>query len=406
MQKPWLFVVGMGGNGLFDISKVAHDILKQADIIVSSARCLAHLPKAHYTKNRIPWPIPLESFIPKLNQYREKKVVILATGDPMHFGIGTTLMRHFPKKDILIVPYPSAFSLACARLGWSYETVKMLSVHGSGSERQPHTILASLYPNARILVLPRNHKTPIEIAHFLNTNGYGSSQMTAFSHMGNPNEQDFTATAHDWNHTVPDFHILAIKAISDNGTVKTGCTSGISDTLFKHDGMLTKQEIRAITLSNLKPTPSALLWDIGAGSGAITIEWLRSADSMQAICIEHCAKRTDYIRQNALNFGVPIPTIIENSVPQALENLPAPDAIFVGGGLSLPTICMSINALKTGGRLVTNAVTLESEKILLELFKNYGGSLTRIAVSRASPMSSDFHSWHTIAPVTQWSFEK
>lgn len=397
MQK-WLSIVGIGEDGLEGVSPVGRSLLAQATMIVGGERHLALLPSDD-KREKLLWTSPIADSVKQIIQRRGQSVCVLASGDPMCYGIGITLTRHIPITEMTIVPAPSAFSLACARLGWSFTDVETLSLCG----RDPALLNAVLYPGARILILSADKTTPGMVAQRLIQQGYGDSQITVLERMGGPHERITTGTASTW--TTPDLadlNTIAIHAHSPFPIPHSHRLPGLPDTAYHHDGQLTKREVRAITLSALSPLPGQLLWDVGAGCGSIGIEWMRSDRRCRAIAIEQHPDRLQYIADNATALGVPHLQIVAVAAPSALQDLPEPDAIFIGGGLTTPDLLETCwKALRPGGRLVANAVTVEGEQLVFQWQGKLGGNLTRIAIQRAEPVGK-FLGWKAMAPVTQW----
>ncbi len=331
---------------------------------------------------------------------RGRRVCVLATGDPMFFGVGATLAARVPCEEMTIVPERSAFSLAAARLAWPLETTTVLSLHGRPVEK----LSLHVAPGARLLILAEK-STPAAVAEWLVAHGFGESRMVALAHMGGKKEQRIEGKACGWNHTVPDLHTLAVECMAGANARWFPRTPGLPDDAFEHDGKLTKREVRSAALAKLKPHRGALLWDIGAGCGSIAIEWMRAAEGAEAIALEPRADRRAMAAKNAAALGVPELDIRDGHAPDALADLREPDAIFIGGGLSEPTIETSIKRLKPGGRLVAHAVTLESEAMLLGAFQRHGGELTRLSMAHAEPIG-EFTGWRPAMPVTQWSWGK
>jgi precorrin-6B C5,15-methyltransferase / cobalt-precorrin-6B C5,C15-methyltransferase len=401
-SQKWLSIIGIGEDGLSGLSPIARSLFEGAEIIVGGNRHLAMLSKSD-RREKLVWTSPIEHSIEEIARQRGQSVCVLASGDPMCFGIGVTLTRRIPLEEITIIPSPSAFSLACARLGWSLTDVEMLSLCG----RDSALLNAFLYPNARLLILSAGKQTPATVAQILVERGYDRSEITVLEHMGGDGERIVKGIANSWNATdIADLNTIAVNCIADSDTIPLSRLPGLPDRAYYHDGQLTKKEIRAITLSALAPLPGQLLWDVGAGCGSISIEWMRSHIRCRAIAIEQNPKRLQYIADNANTLGVPNLKIVLGEAPQILENLPQPNTIFIGGGLTTDLLLETCwNALPIGGRLVANAVTVESEQKLLQWQGKIGGELTRIAISRAEPVGK-FLGWKAIAPITQWIVSK
>jgi precorrin-6Y C5,15-methyltransferase (decarboxylating) len=332
-------------------------------------------------------------------------VTILATGDPMHYGIGATLMRHIEATEMRVIPTPSAFSLAAARLGWALQDVASISLHG----RSVHLLAAHLTPGNRIIALTSTGRTIGEAAEILVATGYGRSKMIVLEHMGGRSEKRIEMDADTLVSERPifaDFNTLAIVCEPGETASLLSSAPGLPDDAYEHDGQLTKSEVRAVTLSRLAPVPGALVWDVGAGCGSVAIEWMRAARGARAIAIEQDAARRAMIAANALALGAPTLEIVAGEAPSALADLAAPDAIFIGGGVTGAGVFEACwMALRPGGRLVANAVTVEGETRIASLRDHFGGDLVRLQVSRAEPVGR-FSGWKPLMPVTLWSVTK
>jgi precorrin-6Y C5,15-methyltransferase (decarboxylating) len=400
-MKPWLAIIGIGDDGLAGLSPAARTLVETAAIIVGGARHLAMLPPGPAA--RIAWCQPFADSTAAIAAERGRRVVVLASGDPMWFGAGALLCRHFPRAEMTILPHPGAFSLAAARLGWPLADCTMLSLHG----RPLDALRLHLAEGRRLLILSEDGTTPAAIARLLSKTGWGPSRLTVLEHLGGPHEATHTATAADWDERrAADLNTVALECRPAPGTRGLTRLAGLPDDAFEHDGQLTKREIRAATLAALAPLPGELLWDVGAGCGSIAIEWLRAADSSTAIAIERDPARAAMIARNAASLGVPRLDIVHASAPAALDGLAAPDAIFVGGGLADPALLPALwEALKPGGRLVANVISTAGERALLDWQASHGGSLTRIAISRAEPLGAQL-GWRALAPVTQLAATK
>jgi precorrin-6B C5,15-methyltransferase / cobalt-precorrin-6B C5,C15-methyltransferase len=408
-MHKWLSVVGIGEDGLEGLGAIALSLIEQAEILVGGTRHLAMLT-AGDRREQIVWSSPLDLTIDRILSLRGKAVCVLASSDPMCHGIGVTLLRHISITEMAIVPSPSAFSLACARLGWALADIETFSL-----THRPVSILASaLYPHARILVLSADKTTPARVAEFLTQAGFGQSQIAVLERMGGAQERWMEGIAHEktamWRTTeVDDLNTIAIACIPDSEAIANSPairTTGLPDAAYHHDGQLTKREVRAITLSSLAPVPGELLWDVGAGCGSIAIEWMRSHPRCRAIAIERKAARRKYITDNATALGVSGLKLVAGDAPAVLDGLPQPDAIFIGGGATTEGLfeaCWEV--LHFGGRLVVNAVTLESEQKVLQWHQQYGGELLRIGIQHTEAIGS-FLTWKPAAPITQWVVTK
>ena len=400
-MSRWLSVVGIGDDGLEGVAPAARRLVERAEILVGSDRHLAMIPEDG--RERLRWPSPISEVRPMLEARRERAVCVLASGDPLCYGVGAKLHKWFDREDIIVIPAPSSFSLACARLGWSLPDVQTLTLHS----RPLENLAAYLGPGARLLALTENGETPGRAAALLTANGYGESRLTVLEHLGGAAENTVTGTAGDWNgRRCADLNTIAIECVADPGAAILPRVPGLPDEAFRHDGQLTKREVRSATLAALAPFPGQRLWDVGAGCGSIGIEWMRAAPHAEAVAIERDPDRVALIAENAAVLGTPRLEVVEGVAPDALEGLDRPDAIFIGGGLSTPGLFERCwQALDGHGRLVANVVTLEGEAELLRLHAEIGGSLTRISVSRAEPVGP-FHGWRPLMPVTQWAVTK
>jgi precorrin-6B C5,15-methyltransferase / cobalt-precorrin-6B C5,C15-methyltransferase len=390
-------VVGIGAGGWPDLGRTPRSALAEAEVVLGSARQLDLLPPS-VTAERIAWPTPLLPALPGLLDAQQgRRVCVLASGDPMFHGIGATLVRLLGAGRVRVLPHPSSAALAAARLGWPLATTDVLSLVTG----EPAELRRLLAPGRRILVLSRDADTPAQVAAVLTGAGHGAAAVTVLEQLGGPAERIVTGTAAGWER--PPGDPLNVVAVDCGDGPATSLVPGLPDEAYESDGQLTKREVRAVTLAMLAPTPGALLWDVGAGSGSIGIEWLRAHPSCRAIAIESSAARVARVSANAATLGVPRLRIVPGRAPEALDGLPAPDTIFVGGGITRDGVldtCLA--ALRPGGRLVANAVTLESEAVLTTAYGKIGGVLTRLAVNRAAPVGG-FTGWRAMMPVTIWS---
>ncbi|QFG20346.1 precorrin-6y C5,15-methyltransferase (decarboxylating) subunit CbiE [Actinomadura sp. WMMB 499] len=383
-------VVGIGADGWDGLGGPAREAVRAAEVLVGGARQLGMLPDVAAECVAVAWPSPMLPALPALfEEHRGRRVVVVASGDPMFFGVGTTLVRLLGAANVRVLPHVSSVSLACARLGWSLEDTDVVTAVG-----RPLSALSRLLaPGRRVLVLSADAGTPGEVADLLAERGFGASEVTVLERLGGPDERVGPPRA--------DVAALNIVAVHCRGA-GVQVVPGLPDDAYDHDGQLTKREVRAITLARLAPVPGELLWDVGAGAGSIAVEWMRAHRACRAVAVEALVSRADGIRTNAERLGVPGLRVVVGEAPEALEGLDEPDAVFVGGGATVAGLidaCWA--ALRPGGRLVANAVTLESESALLEARGRLGGDLTRIEVSRAGPVGG-FTGWRAKMPVTQW----
>lgn len=393
----WLSILGIGEEGVAGLPPLARGLVEGAEIVFGGRRHL-ELASSLIRGEARPWPSPFD--VAGVLAERGRRVVVLASGDPMWHGVGATLLRRMPPEEAMVLPAPSAFSLAAARLGWPMEGVVALSLHGRPVELlRPH-----LHPGARILALTSDADGPAAIAALLRT-GFFRTRITVLEALGGAREGIRSATAADFALTdVAPLNLVALEVVAAPDARILAWAPGLPDAHFEHDGQLTKREIRAVTLSALAPCRGALLWDIGAGAGSIGIEWMLADPSMRAVAIEARADRAARIRRNALALGVPGLSVVEGEAPSALAGLEPPDAIFLGGGAG-DALDAALTALKPGGRCVANAVTLETEALLFARRAAWGGEMIRLAVARAEPVGG-LTGWRAAMPVTQWVWDK
>ena len=393
-MSPWLTVVGIGEDGFKGLGRNARHALLRATRIIGAQRQLDLLPQCIGGERQL-WPSPF-SLEPVLSR-RGEPVCVLASGDPMFYGVGASLVRHVAAEELTILPAPSSVSLAAARLGWPLQEVVTLSVVA----RPLAAINAHLASGVRLLVLSNDGSSPALIAALLTERGFGPSRISVFEHLGGPAERRIDGHAQAWEHTaVADLNLVAIDCLADANAPRLSRLAGLPDSAFQHDGQLTKRDVRAMTLARLAPMPGELLWDVGAGSGSIGIEWMRTHPSCRALAIEAATGRQGLIEHNRDALGVPGLQLVRGKAPAALLGLEAPHAIFIGGGVTRDGVLDTCwQHLRPGGRLVANAVTLQSEMTLMNWRAQHGGELTRIHVAQAQPLG-DFDTWRQALPIT------
>jgi precorrin-6Y C5,15-methyltransferase (decarboxylating) len=400
----WLSIVGIGEDGVQGLSPVAQKLIASAELVVGGKRHLG-LANGLIRGRRLAWPSPIDAALPEIEKHRGRPVVVLASGDPFHYGVGDLLLRSIPADETLCLPQSSSFSLAASRLGWSLQDVALVSLHGRALEG----IVRYLQPGARILALSWDGDTPAKLARLLVERSMGDSALTVLEAMGGPRERvrRTTAAGFDLGNVAP-LNTIALEVAASDGAVVLGLAPGLDDSLFEHDGQLTKREVRAVTLSALAPHQGELLWDVGLGAGSIAVEWLLRHPSLKAIGIEAEPERAARAARNAASLGTPDLEIVQKRAPEAFDGLPTPDAIFLGGGLSDPAVFEAAwSALKPGGRLVANAVSLQSEARLIELFQRHGGELVRLDIAKAGKAGTGaVFVWRPAAPIIQWRARK
>ena len=400
--RRWLSIVGIGEDGIEGLSPMACRLVSEAEVVFGGRRHLG-LAAVLIRGTARAWPSPFDRAVNEVCGYQGRDVCVLASGDPFLYGIGSTLARAMDPSEMRVVPAPSAFSLAAARLGWALPETTLLSFHGRSLDLvRPH-----LQPGARLLALTPDAAGPAAVARLLAQSGFGASRVTVLEALGGSRECIRAALAEAFDlESVDPLNTVAIEVTASSEARIIARASGVSDTLFEHDGQITKREIRAVTMSSLAARRGELLWDIGAGAGSIAIEWMLADPTMRAIAIEARADRAARIRRNAANFGVPGLEVIEGEAPAALEGLERPNAIFVGGGASEAGVLdAAVGALSRSGRLVVNAVTIATEAMLLARHSALGGELIRTAVARVEPLRGA-SVWRQALPVTQWIWTK
>ncbi len=393
-------IVGIGEDGVEGLAPVARSLIQAAEIVFGGRRHLALAAPLIRGASR-PWPSPFEGAIQDVLAHRGRDVCVLASGDPFVYGVGSVLLRHIDAREMVAVPAPSTFSLAAARLGWALPETIQLSLHG----RLLDFVRPHLQPGARVLALTSDGEGPATLARLLADAGFGRSRLTVLEALGGPRERIRAATAAAFDlGDVDPLNAVALEVEASSGARVLARAAGLPDALFEHDGQITKREIRAITLAALSPRRGELLWDVGAGAGSVAIEWMLADPSMRAVAIEARSDRAARIRRNAAAFGVPGLEVVEGAAPAALEGLDRPDAVFIGGGATI-MLDAAVRALRAGGRLVVNAVTAETEALLLQRQATLGGELTRIAIARLEPVGHR-QGWRPALPVTQWVWIK
>lgn len=402
----WLSVVGIGEDGLAGLEPRALERIESAEVLVGAARHLGLVETAKSDARRMRWPSPLPDGIAALDDLRPARTVVLASGDPMWFGIGATLARRYPPAEMEVLPHVSSFALAAARLGWALADTECISLHG----RPEAALEARFAPGVKLLALTSGPGAPAAVAGRLVKRGFGPSRVTVLERLGGPAERIRTAAAGSFDfEDVDRLNLVAVECRPGPTPEVLSCGPGLPDDVFDHDGQITKREVRAATIARLMPLPGALLWDVGAGCGSVAIEWLRCAPRSRAVAIERRGDRRERMRANADRLGVPHLAIVAAEAPAALSDLPSPDAVFLGGGLSgqggSETLKFCLTALAPGGRLVANAVTLETEAALIQAHRVHGGELVRLSIAQAGPVGP-YRGWRAAMPVTQWAWSK
>jgi len=391
-----LAIIGVTEAGFADLSPAVQERVGAADIVIAASRFHACLPAGPRVED---WPSPFAEVYARIETAHDRDLVILATGDPLWYGAGAAIIRHFGAENCEIISNVSGFQIAANRMGWPVASCEKLTVHG----RPIAGILPYLYPRARLLLLAENASTPKAVAQLLTDAGFGAAQLTVLAHIGGDAEARFGGEAQDWIHQdVPAFHILAVDC-SPCHQPAPGVV--LPDTAFENSGKLTKRDARASAIAKLAPFPGAVFWDVGCGSGAVAIDFLRQAPRGTAFAIDRDPVQLAMAKRNATACGVPQLKVVQGDLPDPLASLPRPDAIFIGGGLSPDVIARCQDALRPGGALVAHAVTIESEAVLFSHWQKNSGDLARISLHHADPVGG-FHGWRPLMPVTQWHWIK
>ncbi|WP_260738231.1 precorrin-6y C5,15-methyltransferase (decarboxylating) subunit CbiE [Tunturiibacter lichenicola] len=403
-EQPWLTIVGIGEDGWDGLTAPARRAIESADIIFGGARHLSHVPAVGKAA-RVTWPSPMAPAVQEIltEHRRQRRIAVLASGDPMLYGVGVTLTRELGMGEYRVIPQISAFSLACARMGWAAAEVTLISLVNRPIEQ----LNRYLCPGQRVVIYSEDGATPRAIARLLTDSGYGSSMLYVFENLGGSTENHREAIACSWSiERCGDLNLIALLCAGNANARPLSLVPGLPEEVFETEGQLTKREVRAATLARLAPLPGEQLWDVGAGSGTIGIEWMRTHPSCSCIAFEVHDERARRIMMNAKRLGTPALRVIVGTAPATFDGLQSPDAIFIGGGLTSESMFEECWArLKSGGRLVANAVTVGSEATLATRQKVFGGELVRILVARAEPIGNDL-GWKPMMPITQWTVVK
>jgi precorrin-6Y C5,15-methyltransferase (decarboxylating) len=392
-------VVGLSARGWSDLPERFRSLIQQAEVLIGSPRHLDLMPRFP-AQQRLAWPTPLREQLPMLlRDVSGRRVVALASGDPLLAGIGTTLIEMLGVAEVRIHPAVSSVALARARMGWSEESTQLVRLRGDDLDR----VRRVLFPGRRLIILSRDAASPTAIAQLLTEEGYRDSMITMLGDLDTEAESRIEAAARNWAGPAPALNVVCVTCVGQGQVASLA--PGLPDEAFDHDGQLTKRDLRASALGRLMPRPGELLWDIGAGAGSIAIEWMRSDGSCRAVAVEHNLDRVKRIRRNAEALGAPGLDVRHGEVPDALASLPPPHAVFVGGGVTTETLERSWAALRPGGRLVGHAVTQETEMILVDCWKRFGGELSRLSVEHLEPIGR-YHGWRPARAVVQWSSMK
>jgi precorrin-6B C5,15-methyltransferase / cobalt-precorrin-6B C5,C15-methyltransferase len=392
-------VVGLSARGWSDLPERLRSLIQQAEVLIGSPRHLDLIPRFP-AQQRLQWPSPLREGLPiLLDEVAGRRVVALASGDPLLAGIGTTLIEMLAVAEVRIHPAVSSVALARARMGWPEESTQLVRLRGGDLD----VVRRYAFPGRRLIILSRGADSPAAVAQLLTNEGYGDSVITVLGDLDTETESRIDVAARDWRGRAPALNVICVACAG--GGAAASLTPGLPDEAFDHDGQLTKRDLRASALAQLMPRPGELLWDVPAGPGSTAIELLRSDSGCRAIAIERNLDRVKRIRRNAEALGTPGLEVLHGEAPGALASLPRPHAVFVGGGATAETLERSWEALWPGGRLVGHAVTQETEMILADCWKRFGGELSRVSVEHLEPIGR-YHGWRPARAVVQWSSMK
>lgn len=395
-MHPWLTIIGIGEDGLQGLNHEARCALEKADIVYGGKRHLKLAEAAISGEMRL-WPTPFLSVIDALQALRGQSIVVLASGNPLFYGVGGTLMKHFSSDEMTIYFQPSSFSLAMARMGWPMQDVSCISLVG----RPLNTLKAHIQNGKKLLIMPADGAALMDIAAFFEEIGAAKTKLILLENLGGAKEKIShpITPAEAKEYAVGDLYVIAAECCCP---AKNAYPMGtiLPDDAFQNDGQLTKHDIRAVTLSYLAPRFGQLLWDVGAGSGSISVEWLRAGAQTRAFAIEKNRRRAELIKINAENIGVSCLTLYEGEAADIIPTLEAPDVVFIGGGFTEGNIAETCwKALKKGGHLVANGVTVETETAFQHWVKQHGGRLVKLSSAHIAPLG-DFHVWREALPVT------
>lgn len=390
-----IIVVGIGADGMSGLAQASRAELARATVVHGSRRQL-DLLDGSLTAVRRAWPTPMLPALRTILDGATGDVHVVASGDPLLHGVGTSLIRLHGADNVVVLPHVSSVTLACSRVGWAVQDTEIISLVTS----EPHTAVRR---GGQAVVLSRDSTSPAALARLLTDTGRGDAEITVLEQLGGPAERRRTATAREWAARPPgdvdDLNVIAVRYLPDERRFAI-----MPDEAYANDGQITKQPVRALTLAALAPRPGELLWDVGAGSGSIAIEWCRSGPGCHAVAFERDEGRRKRITENAIAFGARVEVQVD--APGTFDSVPPPAAIFIGGGLTQPGLLEACyDRLTVGGRLVVNTVTVESEAVVAEWYSRYGGHLVRFEYQRGEPLGG-FTGWRPAMPITQWSVTK
>ena len=394
-RAQMIVVIGIGADGMAGLAPASLAELRRATVIYGSQRQLDLLDGSISAVKR-PWPSPMLPALRTILEGAGGDVHVVASGDPLLHGVGGSLIRLYGAERVAVLPHVSSVTLACSRVGWAVQDTEVISLVTAEPQ-------AAVRQGGQAVVMSRDGTTPAELARLLTDTGRGDSEITVLEQLGGPAERRRSARAREWAARPPgdvdDLNVIAVRYLPDGRQFAV-----LPDDAFAHDGQITKQSMRAVTLAALGPRPGQLLWDVGAGSGSIAIEWCRSGPGCWAVAFERDEQRRKRIADNAAAFGAKVE--VHFDAPEAFDFVPPPSAVFIGGGLTRPGLLDACyDRLVVGGRLVANVVTAESEAVLTQWYSRLGGELRRYQHYRGEPLGK-FTGWRPAMPVTQWVVTK
>lgn len=385
-------LIGLGEDGLGGLTDASRKALAEAEVIFGGPR---HLALCDAGARGREWPLPFS--VEPVLEHRGRAVVVLASGDPFWHGVGGTLAQVLDPSEWRGFPAPSCMTLAAARLGWRLEEVTTMGLHAAPFE----VLLPHLAEGARLICTLRDGAAPAALADYLTAQGFGTSRLTVMEALGGPREISREADAATFD--LDDIAAPVVVAIAVSGGAGISHAPGRDAALFAHDSQITKSPMRALTLAALAPRARELLWDVGAGSGSVSVEWCLAAPEARSIAIEPRESRCENIIENARRFGLAgRMRCVHGTAPDALADLPLPAAVFLGGGASEDVLQAIWHRITPGTRLVANAVALETQALLIRWHGMHGGQLLRIDLAQAAPLGT-MQGWQPSRPQLQWS---
>ena len=367
---PWLTIIGMDAGGYASLSPEAQAVLQDTPTIMAPPRHLAALPQL--SGDQIVWPVPFSEGIEKLLKLRGSRVVVIFSGDPFWFGAGSQIIQKLDRREWCAIPAQSCFSLAAAELGWPIEKTFQLGLHSASFSRlRPYLAVGQ-----KLMVTVRDGESVNSLNDYLIETGFGDSELWVLESLGSASQNVTKTLAKEKIKRKFQHPLMVGIKVFGSGKVLSQA-SGLIDDWFENDGQITKQPIRALTLSALAPQTGQHLWDLGSGSGSIAIEWLLSGPSMKATSVEKNSIRAENINLNAAKLGVDWIEVIESDIMDALSELDRPDAVFIGGGFSAESFEKIWKIIPAGTRLVVNGVTIETDRLIVDCAENFGGQLLR-----------------------------